>query len=135
MFMPRKSGTANRTNTTIQQSIRSMFGEHNIDKDLVKYYASQDFYLPNTLETLEVQIETCVKFLDRMTQKDGIMSEGYVYTLEFIQDNLTIFQLLFRNKCLFGIKMAYLLDRVFQNFVNKLTAYQHRSHPITAARG
>jgi hypothetical protein len=38
---------ANRTNKTIQQSIQSMFGEHKIDEDSVKYYkyASQEFYL------------------------------------------------------------------------------------------
>ncbi len=76
MFMPRKSGMANQTNKTIQQSIRSMFGEHKIDEGSVKYYVSRDFYLLDTLENLEVQIEMCVKFLDRMTQKNGIASEG-----------------------------------------------------------
>jgi hypothetical protein len=67
LFMPKKSGLANQLNKTIQQSIQSIFGEHKIDEDSVKYYASWDFYLPDILENLKVQNEMCVKFLDQMT--------------------------------------------------------------------
>jgi hypothetical protein len=77
-----------------------------------------------------------VKFLDRMTQKNGIASEGSSYALDFIQENRTIFQnFFFENDRLFGVKTAYLLDRVFQKFVNQLATYRHRTHSITAARG
>jgi hypothetical protein len=132
MFHPDKTSSG-RSNKTAQQAILSMFGETKIDDESVRYYASQDFYLASNPAEFEGQLETCILFLDLITQKDGIASEGYRFLLKFFKEEFQTFTTLFAGDPQFGIRIGYLADRVFQRFLNKLVAYQDVPSPITSA--
>ncbi len=133
MFKP-KSGASARTTKSLQQSIRSMFGDTEVDEDSVKYYASHEFYLAQTVMELEIQLQTCISFLDTLTATEGIASEGYTYGLKLVKKNWLMFQSLFDQDHLFGVRLGYFLDRVFQSFLSKLLSYQDENEPILAAR-
>lgn len=111
-----------------------MFGDTEVDEDSVKYYAQHEFYLPHTVMDLEIQLQTCISFLDTLTSKEGIASEGYAYGLKILKRNWLMFQSLFDQDHLFGVRLGYFLDRVFQSFLSKLLSYQDKSEPILAAR-
>jgi hypothetical protein len=117
-----------------QQQVRLMFGSTELDEDAIKYYAENDFYLAETLEGLEEQIYTCIKCLEKFTERDGIATEGFEHGLRMLQDNKRIFHHLFRMDHLFPVKFAYLLDRVFQNFVDELGNFYNDEKPIRRAK-
>jgi hypothetical protein len=58
-----------------------------------------------------------VKFLDLLTTKNGIASANYTEALYLIKSNRSAFYTLFAHNPLLGVKIAYLLDRIFQEFV------------------
>jgi hypothetical protein len=117
-----------------QQQVRSMFGSTELDNEAIKYYAKNDFYLAETLEGLEEQIYTCIKCLEKFTERHGIATEGFEHGLQMLQDKKRIFHHLFSMDRLFPVKFAYLLDRVFQNFVDELGNFYNDERPIRRAR-
>jgi hypothetical protein len=117
-----------------QQQVRSMFGSTELDNEAVKYYAKNDFYLAETLEGLEEQIYTCIKCLEKFTERQGIATEGFEHGLRMLQDKKRIFHHLLSMDRLFPVKFAYLLDRVFQNFVDELGNFYNDERPIRRAR-
>jgi hypothetical protein len=76
---------------------------------------------------LEIQLQTCINFLDILTANKGIAYEGYSYGLRCLKRNWLMFQSLFDQDHLFGVWMGYFLDRVFQTFISKLLSYQDES--------
>jgi hypothetical protein len=48
------------------------------------------------------------------------VTEGFEHGLKMLQDRKRIFHRLFSMDRLFPVKFAYLLDRVFQNFVDEI---------------
>jgi hypothetical protein len=125
MFKPRIAGIQATSSVTLQQGIRSLFGDTKINEDTVRYFAKHEYYLSDSLESLEIQLETCVKFLDLLTAKGGIASAGYTEALYLIKSNRSAFYTLFAHDPLLGVKIAYLLDRIFQEFIRVLC--HHRS--------
>jgi hypothetical protein len=109
-----------------QQQVRSMFRSTGPDDDAIKYYAENDLYLANTLKGLKEQICTCVKCLKKFTEGNGIATKGFELKLQMLQDKKWIFHHLFSMDRLFAVTFAYLLDRVFQNSVNKLGNFEDR---------
>ena len=114
--------------------VRSMFGSTELDEESIKYFSKKDFYLADSLAGLEEQVYTCIKCLEMLTRRDGIASEGYVYGFEMISKYKREFLALFRMDPLFPVKFAYLLDRVFQNFVQDLGDFHSKSDPIRRAK-
>jgi hypothetical protein len=117
-----------------RQQVRSMFGSTELDDDAVSYYAENDFYLANSLEGLEEQIYTCIKCLEKLTEREGIATEGFEHGLRMLQKNKRVFLSLLSMDRLFPVKFAYLLDRVFQNFVDELGNFYEDDQPIRRAR-
>jgi hypothetical protein len=101
MFKP-KLGSSALTTKSLQQSIRSMFGDTEVDKDTVKYYASHEFYLAQTVMDLEIQLQTSISFLDTLTSNEGI-----AYGLKLLKKNWRMFQSPFNQDHLFGVRMGY----------------------------
>jgi hypothetical protein len=133
MFRPISAfvGTS-RTDRRLQ--VKSMFGSTELDDEAIKYYAESDFFLPQSLADLEEQIYTCIKALELFTSRQGIAVEGYVHGMEMIRKGRRVFKHLLKDDPLFAVKFAYLLDRVFQNFVDKLGDYYSEKRPIETAR-
>jgi hypothetical protein len=111
-----------------------MFGHTELDDDAIKYYAESDFFLPQTLPDLEEQICTCIQALELFTSRKGIAVEGYLYGMSLIARGRRIFKHFLAEDPLFAVKFAYLLDRVFQNFVDELGDYYAETRPIDKAR-
>jgi hypothetical protein len=132
MFSP-LSAPRSKDRKKRQQQVRSMFGSTELDDDAVKYYAENDFYLADTLEGLEEQIYTCIMCLEKLTELDGIVSEGYWHGLNMLQRNKRVFLGLLGMDPLFPVRFAYLLDLVLQNFVEKLGDFFEDERPIRRA--
>jgi hypothetical protein len=110
MFKPRIAGIQATSSITLQQGIPSLLGDTKINEDMVRYFAKHEYYLAGSLESLEIQLETCVKFLDLLTAKSGIALAGYTEGLYLIKSNRSAFYTLFAHDPLLGEKIAYLLD-------------------------
>jgi hypothetical protein len=112
-----------------QQQVRWMFGSTELDNQAIKYYAENDFYLAKTLEGLEEQIYTFIKCLKKFTERK--VTKGFKHGLKRLQDGKWIFHHLFSMDCLFPVKFAYLLDQVFQSFIDELgNFYYNNTNPI-----
>jgi hypothetical protein len=117
-----------------RRQVKAMFGSTELDEEAIKYYAESDFFLPETLADLEEQIYTCVKALELFTEREGIAVEGYIHGLNMIQNGRRLFKNFIADDPLFAVKFAYLLDRVFQNFVDRLGDFYTDRKPIRRAR-
>jgi hypothetical protein len=132
-FSPLDHVKSSDPKTNVHQ-VRSMFGSTELDEESIKYFAKKDFYLADSLAGLEEQIYTCIKCLEMLTRREGIAAEGYVYGFEMLSRYKREFIALYRMDHLFPVKFAYLLDRVFQNFVQDLGDFHSKSDPIKKAR-
>jgi hypothetical protein len=117
-----------------RQQVKAMFGSTELDDEAVKYYAENDFFLPETLADLEEQIYTCIKTLELFTEREGIAVEGFLHGMKMIQRDRRLFKNFLSSDPLFAVKFAYLLDRVFQNFVDQLGDFYQENRPIRKAR-
>jgi hypothetical protein len=130
MFKPRIAGIQATSSVTLQLGIRSLFGDTKINEDTVRYFAKHEYYLSDSLESLEIQLETCVKFLDLLTAKGGIASAGYTESLYLIKSNRSAFYTLFAHDPLLGVKIAYLLDQIFQEFIQILCHHRSKAEEL-----
>jgi hypothetical protein len=130
MFKPRIAGIQATSSVTLQQGLRSLFGDTKINEDTVRYFARHEYYLADSRESLEIQLETCVKFLDLLTAKGGIASAGYTQGLYLIKSNRSAFYTLFAHDPLLGVKIAYLLDRIFQEFIRVLCYHRSKAEEL-----
>jgi hypothetical protein len=76
MFRP-KNAAQPLSQAALKQSLRHLLGDTKVDDDTVLYFAQNDLYLPNSINRLEVQLQTYIQFLDLITASKGIASEGY----------------------------------------------------------
>jgi hypothetical protein len=117
-----------------RQPVKAMFGHAELDEEAIKYYAESNFFLSETLSDLDEQIYTCVKALKLLTEREGIAAEGYLHGLGMIQKGRRLFRNFLSSDPLFALKFAYLLDQVFQNFVDRLGDFYKDRKPIRRAR-
>jgi hypothetical protein len=115
-FMFRPITAYLHSSRTDRLQVKAMFGNTELDDE-------SDFFLPQTLADLEEQICTCVKALELFTSRKGIAAEGYIHGLDMINRGRRVFKHFLSDGPLFAVKFAYLLDRVFQNFVDRLGDY------------
>jgi hypothetical protein len=71
-----------------------------------------------------------MKTLKLFTERDGVAVEAFTHGLEMIQRDRRIFKNLLQADAQFAVKFAHLLDRVFQNFVDKLGNFYQVRDPI-----
>jgi hypothetical protein len=133
MFRP-KNATQPLSQAALKQLLRHLLGDTKVDDDTVVYFAQNDFYLPDSIDRLEVQLQTCIQFLDLITAEKGIASEGYSEGLRLLRDNRQAFETVQAKDDRFSIKVAYLLDRIFQSFVNQLARHRSSPTPIRSAK-
>jgi hypothetical protein len=132
MFRP-KSAAFHRNPEEERNAIRAMFGDTKLDDEAVKYFAKQDFFLAETLADLEEQLRTTLDFLILLTRRGSIALEGYEFGLKFINENRQVFQLAIATKSNFCAKFAFVLDGVFQGFLNKLGQFHGKRNAISQA--
>jgi hypothetical protein len=133
MFSPLGAVKGSDQKSKILQ-VRSMFGSTKLDEESIKYFAKNDFYLADTLASLEEQLFTCIKCLEKLTCAKGLASEGYWHGLNLLSQFKREFIGLVDMDALFPVKFAYLLDRAFQNFVQNLGDYHNSRDPIARAK-
>ena len=123
-----------RTAKELRNDVRSMFGEETLDDEMVKYFSSDDFYLPKDLYELDDMLSTCVQLLSSLTAERGIAVEGYEYGLSLIRRDRRVFLSWLQNDKLLPVKFGFLLDKAFQNFVADFSEHVSETNPIRAAR-
>ena len=123
-----------RSQKDIHGQVKAMFGKAELDDEAVKYYSSNDFFLADSVADLEEQIYTCIRCLELFTDRRGIATVGFEYGLQILQKDRRRFKNFLARDPLFGVKFAYLLDRVFQNFVNELGNFYNEERPIQRPR-
>jgi hypothetical protein len=133
MFSP-KSARLSRNPEEDRSAIRSMFGDTKLDDDTVKFLAKKDFFLASTYNELLEQLQTTVDFLSLLTRTQGIACEGYSHGLSLLKEHRAVFVELIDKRQIFCTEFAYVLDNVFQDFVNSLGRFHDRSNPIRSAR-
>jgi hypothetical protein len=119
-IFPPKTNSTSISRSTVEQNIQSMFGDGKLNDDTICYFAKHKFYLANSVETLEIQLDTCVDFLNLVTVHQGIASEGFAGGLQYLRNYRSAFQNMQAADHLFVVCVAYFLDRVFQDFSNDL---------------
>jgi hypothetical protein len=110
-------------------AIRSVFGEDVVTDEVVKYYAKNDLFLAASYEDAKNQLRTCLKCLEKLTYKKSIG------TVDLLSKHRRKFMKEARRDPQIFIKLVYMLDRVFQNFVLRLGAFHRDRHPIDRAKG
>jgi hypothetical protein len=90
--------------------------------------------LADNLAALEEQLRTALDFLTLLTREGSIATEGYDYGIEFINNNRQAFHNAIKERPSFCAEYAYVLDRVFQKFLNQLGRYHSRPDAISRAR-
>jgi hypothetical protein len=113
MFRP-KNAAQPLSQAALKRSLHHLLGDTKVDNHTVLYFAQHDFYLPDSIDRLEVQLQTCIQFLDLITTTKGIASEGYSEGLRLRRDDRQAFKTVQAKDNCFSIKVAYLLDRVFK---------------------
>jgi hypothetical protein len=127
MFLPRSKKDR-------ELAIRSVFGEGKVDDNTVKYHMKNILFLAKTMEQGERQIKTGIKFLEKLTYRDSIGTYGFAYGLWLIEHHRRLFDKALKHDRIFIVKFIYLLDQVFQNFVNCLRSFYRTCEPICAAK-
>jgi hypothetical protein len=133
MFGP-KNAAQPLSQASLKQSLSYLLSDTKVDDDTVLYFAQNDFYLPNSINCLEVQLQMCIQFLDLITASKGIALEGYLEGLHLLQEDRQAFKTIQAKDTRFSIKVAYLLDHVSQSFINQLARYPSSMSPIRSAK-
>jgi hypothetical protein len=135
MFWPRHVAGTRSSTTTTEQTIKSLFGDGKLSDEAVKYYSKSELYLTNDVDLFDIQLSTCIDFLDLLTAHRGIAGDGYRRGYTIFRGNKGRIRDLCRADKLFCVKFAYFLDRVFQSFIMDLmTHFDGPRPPIREAR-
>jgi hypothetical protein len=116
-------------------AIRSVFGEDTVTDEVVRYYAKNDLFLAVTYEDAKNQLRTCLKCLEKLTNRGSIGTDGYAYGIDLLSKHRRKFMKESRRDPQIYIKFVYMLDRVFQNFISRLGAFHRDRDPIQRAKG
>ena len=120
MFRPRTQlkPTSAKMNEII---IKNAFGgKPGLDEEGVKVFAKQDLTLPRSLEDLQKQVSSMIKFLNLLTGAGSIASSGYRKFGDIIDEyDMKLSELAEEVEGLWA-RLAHFADCVFQHFVRKL---------------
>ena len=87
------------------------------------------------MEQGERQIKTGIKFLEKLTYRASIGTNGYAYGLKLIERHRRLFDKALNRDRMCIVKFIYLLNKVFQNFGNCLGSfYRETRDPIRTAK-
>jgi hypothetical protein len=135
MFWPRHVAGTRSSTTSTEQTIKSLFGDGKLSDEAVKYYSKSELYLTNDVDLFDIQLRTCIDFLDLLTHRKGIACDGYRRGYSIFRGNKGRIRDLCRADALFCVKFGYFLDRVFQSFIMELMGHFGNSRPpIRGAR-
>jgi hypothetical protein len=76
MFSPLNADTKNTDQKSRVLQVKAMFRKAEFYEELTKHFAKNDFFLAESLTDLEEQLCTCIKCLEKLTNRFGIASEG-----------------------------------------------------------
>ena len=122
MFGPRGYLVAQSKHAT-QEAIKSQFGNAKLDNNSVEFYAKNEYIITTNTNNLEDQFHTAIDALDLLTGQPSITSNLHQHVYKLIQCNHCTFDDYFRHNLLFGAKISYLVDKIFNNFCKKLASY------------
>jgi len=132
MFLPMEK-SHDRTKLQRVQHFREVFGDGKLNESSLQAFADTKLYIPTDKNEATVQLNTAIKFLDLLTGRKSIASDGYRYGLQILQENGRKFVREVQRDRLFMIKYLYLLDCVFQSFCELLSTVAKGKDPLGKA--
>jgi len=98
-------------------------GIENITTDQVARLAKRELFLPGSIHAAEIQLDTQIKLVDKMTAYQGIASEGYRQGLDCLSQNYSFFARQIVIDPSFLTKYGNFIDNVQQKFFKRLSAF------------
>jgi len=132
MFLPMER-SQDRTKEQRVQHFQEVFGDGKMNEKSIQAFAEAKLYIPSDKNEATIQLGTAIKFLDLVTGKKSIASDGYRYGLQIVQEHGRKFVREIQNDRLFMIKYLYLLDCVFQSFCELLVTTATGKDPLGEA--
>jgi hypothetical protein len=129
MFWPRHVAGKRSSTTSTEQTIKSLFGDGKLRDEAVKHYAKNELFLTNDVELFDIQLWTCIEFLDLLTHSKGVACDGYRCGYSIFRGNKGRIRDLCCADRLFCVKFGYFLDPVFQSFLMDLMGYFDSTEP------
>lgn len=128
------SSSYQHSKAAARAATRSMFGDSTLNDETINYYTQQEFFLPRTYDDVKNQLETTVRLLELLTDRDSIAVEGYSSALFQWKDRPAAFYNLLSTRPSFGIEYVFMADKIFQGFLERLSRYTERKRPLSDAR-
>jgi hypothetical protein len=115
-------------------AMKALLGETKLDNDSIRFYAENEFFIAQSVGQLEDQLTMAAMTLQLFTRDYSIGLEGYEYLLRNIRRHRGKFERMFKADPLFGAKVGYRIDTIFQTFCLELTKFADERYPIEEAR-
>jgi hypothetical protein len=115
-------------------AMRALLGETKLDNESIRIYAENEFFIAQSVGQLEDQLTMAAPTLQLFTRDNSIGLEGYEYLLKNIRRHRGKFKRMFKADPLFGAKVRYRIDTIFQTFCLELTKFADERYPIKEAR-
>jgi hypothetical protein len=114
--------------------MRALLGETKLDNESIRFYAENEFFIAQSVGQIEDQLTMVALTLQLFTRDYSIGLEGYEYLLKNIRRHRGKFERMFKADPLFGAKVGYRIDTIFQTFCLEPTKFADERYPIKEAR-
>lgn len=133
MFSPVKKVA--QTLAKRRKDIKLAYGEvGKLGDDDVENLAKNGYHLPISDSEARDMLKTGIWFLEELTHRFGIASEGYRAGLRLMNGHRGRFREASEKDPTFPAKFLAYLDTLFQHFCKEFKNYSHRSSPIYRAK-
>jgi hypothetical protein len=109
------------------RNIKGTFGKEGaLDDEAIDFYATLDYFVPESLNDAETQLEMAIHLLEALTHRQGIAIDGYVRGLDIIaKHRLQMYEEIAKDR-MFMARFLHFLDLVFNRFCDDLAEYHTR---------
>jgi hypothetical protein len=133
MFSPKRRIQRGKRDRT--RNIKGIYGKKGeIDDKEVDYYASLDYFIPTTIYEGEVMLDMEVTFLETLTARKSIVTDGYAYGIDLIEQHRSTMYDAQEDDHMFIVRYLHFLDVVFNNLCHYLGDFHSHRTLIARAR-
>lgn len=99
--------------------IRDMLGLDQ-SEEVVSYFSRKSFYVASDTNELKIQLETCLRLLEKLTVRHSVAGTGLTYIIRKFDSLVTTFAEMFVLVPNFGALFLYSVDRALQFFFSQV---------------
>jgi hypothetical protein len=117
-----------------KQQLREAYGDGELSEEMIRAFDKKEIFIPENTYHAEDQLATAISFLQWICGVQTLATSGYQRGLEILKEHKRSFEAVARSDRMFLFNYLYLLDRVFQRFLQRILQFEYDSDPIMAAR-